>query len=79
LFSFDYLELKVIADRAAATATVIRALTRAHLGVWLAIDEINPKLWAAAIAVIVGVLKWCEVLAIDTEFHGDLQSPRRGI
>jgi hypothetical protein len=33
------------------------ALNRAYLGVWLAIDEVNPKLWAAAIAVVCGVLE----------------------
>jgi hypothetical protein len=32
-------------------------LSRTYLGVLLAIDEVDAQLWAAAIAVIVGVLE----------------------
>jgi hypothetical protein len=35
----------------------IPALNGADLSVLLAIDEVNPKLWAAAIAVVCGVLE----------------------
>ena len=55
------------------------ALYRANLGVVFAIDKVDPKLWAAAIAVIIGVFEWREVLAINAKFHGDLLAPEGAV
>jgi hypothetical protein len=56
--SCNHLQFKVLGIFSANRICIcILALNRAYLGVWLAIDEVNPKLWAAAIAVVCGVLE----------------------
>jgi hypothetical protein len=55
--SCDHLQLKEKANFTAAIVTVGHALHGTHLSVWLTTDEIDAKLWAAAIAVLCGVLE----------------------
>jgi hypothetical protein len=77
--SCHHLQCEILGGSATVVLVNIHSLNGADLSVLLASNKVDAKLWAAAIAVILCIPERCVVLAIDTEFHGDLLSPRRGI